>query len=173
MERAAARAVARRDTYRGSGAWTAAPVDLVADALAAFPDRVALVDRRTTLTYAEVDDAVGRAATALHRLGVDPGDSVLLAIGNTVDAVVAIHATWRAGAVALLAGTSSGSAFVADVLAQSSPRVALAPREWIDAPGWHALENLGAGDAVESFPARDPDDPAMVFFTSGATSCPR
>jgi predicted kinase len=44
MERAAARAVARRDAYRASGAWTAAPVDLVADALAAYPDRVALVD---------------------------------------------------------------------------------------------------------------------------------
>jgi acyl-CoA synthetase (AMP-forming)/AMP-acid ligase II len=180
MQRARERALARRDAYRSRGSWSAAPIDLVADAVTEFADRVALVDRRTTLTYAELDHAVGQAATALHTWGVEPGDSVLLVVGNTADAVVAIHATWRAGAVALLAGTSSGSTFVADVLAQASTRVALAPGEWIAstgdavAPGgWRPIEALLGDEALPTFPPRDADAPATVFFTSGTTSRPK
>jgi acyl-CoA synthetase (AMP-forming)/AMP-acid ligase II len=174
MDRAADRATARQAAYRASGDWSTEPQDLIASAVTRFPDRVALVDRRTTLTYAELDTAVSRAATTLAGWGVEPGDSVLLVVGNTVDAVVAIHATWRAGAVALLAATGSGSAFVVDVLEQCTPRVVLAPADWIESPDWRPLASLAHGDdAGESFPPRDPDEPAMVFFTSGTTSRPK
>src|SRR5690606_17746237 len=68
------------------------------------PDRPALIARSQTrpeqrLTYAELADAVTRAAAGLRRLGVRPGDRVVGYLPNCVEAVVGFLASAAIGAV--------------------------------------------------------------------------
>ncbi|MCZ2815957.1 long-chain-fatty-acid--CoA ligase [Modestobacter sp. VKM Ac-2984] len=73
--------------------------DLLTAAAQRFPDRPALEFFGATTSYAELRDAVARAATVLHDLGVRPGDRVALVLPNCPQHVVAFNAVLRLGAV--------------------------------------------------------------------------
>ena len=75
--------------------------DLVAAAATARPDHPAFLHAGRTLTWAEVDAAVDRAADGLLALGLAPGDRVGLHLGNTLDFPVAYFGVLRAGLVAV------------------------------------------------------------------------
>ena len=70
-------------------------------AVARFPDRVALDFLGATTTYAQLGDQVARAAEALRRIGVQPGDRVALILPNCPQHVVAFYAVLRLGAIAV------------------------------------------------------------------------
>ena len=73
--------------------------DLLTAAAQRFPDRPALEFFGAATSYAELRDAVARAATVLHDLGVRPGDRVALVLPNCPQHVVAFNAVLRLGAV--------------------------------------------------------------------------
>ncbi|MCZ2839372.1 long-chain-fatty-acid--CoA ligase [Modestobacter sp. VKM Ac-2985] len=73
--------------------------DLLTSAAQRFPDRPALEFFGATTSYAELRDAVARAATVLRDLGVRPGDRVALVLPNCPQHVVAFNAVLRLGAV--------------------------------------------------------------------------
>lgn len=73
--------------------------DLLTSAAQRFPDRPALEFFGATTSYAELRDAVARAATGLRDLGVRPGDRVALVLPNCPQHVVAFNAVLRLGAV--------------------------------------------------------------------------
>jgi amino acid adenylation domain-containing protein len=62
------------------------------------PEHPAVVDRATTLTYAQLDDQAARAAAVLAGLGVSRGDRVALWLDKSVAAVAAIYGVLRLGA---------------------------------------------------------------------------
>lgn len=66
---------------------------------AAFPDRVAIVDRDRELVWSEVDQAVERTARRLITAGVVPGQSVLIMSENCAEFLILCFAVWRAGGV--------------------------------------------------------------------------
>ena len=68
-------------------------------AVARFPERVALDFLGATTTYAQLSDQVSRAAEALRRTGVGPGDRVALILPNCPQHVVAFYAVLRLGAI--------------------------------------------------------------------------
>ncbi len=74
-------------------------VDLFAEAVRTHPDRVALDFLGGTLTYAEAWQGIGRAAGALHAIGVRAGDRVAIVMPNCTDHVIAFYAVLRLGAV--------------------------------------------------------------------------
>lgn len=63
------------------------------------PERAALIYLGTRFTYGELSDLVARFATALHRLGVTPGDRVMLYLSNTPQWVIANLAVLKIGGV--------------------------------------------------------------------------
>src|SRR5437660_149568 len=77
----------------------AGPAQSVAEVLtpivASRPDAIALVGRHGRYTYAELDTEVGRAAAALTKCGIAPGDRVAVCLPNDVDAVIAFLAIMR------------------------------------------------------------------------------
>ena len=66
-----------------------------------FPDKVAFADASKTLTYRELDRAVGNLATQLRARGVSGGTTVALWLPNSVDWVVTCLATVRAGGISV------------------------------------------------------------------------
>ena len=76
--------------------------DLVTRAAAEAPDRAALVEAAgRALTWAELEDEVGRLATGLGAAGIVAGHRVLLALGNRLEFVTTYLAILRAQAVAV------------------------------------------------------------------------
>jgi long-chain acyl-CoA synthetase len=87
---------------------------LLDDAAQDFPESVALSFGRRRLTYRELLDQSDRLATGLTRLGVEPGDTVGLALGRTPQAVVTLFAAWRMhAAVGLVAPAVDAEAVAA------------------------------------------------------------
>ena len=66
---------------------------------ARLPGKVALVVGGQRLTYSQIDDMANRLAHALISQGVKRGDRVATYLPNTVEAVVGIFATLKAGGV--------------------------------------------------------------------------
>ena len=64
-----------------------------------YPDKVALVHGNERLTYREIDREANRLAHALIEAGVKRGDRVVTFVPNSVEAVLSIFATLKAGAV--------------------------------------------------------------------------
>jgi len=64
-----------------------------------FPDKVAVVDGDVSLTFAEFDELVDRAAAALRDNGFTPGDRIALLAHNCWQYAVLAFATARAGVV--------------------------------------------------------------------------
>jgi non-ribosomal peptide synthetase component F len=73
--------------------------DLLARAAEGRPGAVALVDGDARLIYSEIATASSRLAATLVRHGVGPGDRVGLLVPTQAEAVVAVHAVLKAGAV--------------------------------------------------------------------------
>ena len=72
---------------------------LLDNAASALPHGVALVFLGNRLTYTELRDQVDRFASALRELGVRKGDRVALVLPNCPQAVIALFAALRIGAV--------------------------------------------------------------------------
>ncbi|EJO89610.1 AMP-dependent synthetase and ligase [Mycobacterium colombiense CECT 3035] len=145
------------------------------------PDRVAVIDRGSELTYSELDKRVDSVAHAMVDAGVAPGSALVLVVGNDVDSVVSIHAALRVDAVVLLVPRNAGATQIADILTCTGAQYGAAPNwakiaepelarscRWID---------CGADDRTATDrpvrPVRPADEPCFVLYTSGTTSRPK
>jgi acyl-CoA synthetase (AMP-forming)/AMP-acid ligase II len=72
---------------------------LLTRAAATHPGNTAIRLDQLSLTYAELDEAVGRAAERLRARGVGPGDRVGLMLPNVPEFAVLYYAVLRIGAV--------------------------------------------------------------------------
>jgi acyl-CoA synthetase (AMP-forming)/AMP-acid ligase II len=178
-----ARVALRAPRFRAAGEWRTEAIDLVRDAAGRAPDRVAVAERGRALTYAELDGAVNAGVAALRHAGVSGADAVFVLTANDLASVVAIHAVLRLGALVMVAPTSAGDAQVRDIVAATEPSLVLAPASLLpdahdgDRSGtrWLLTDAIGVAEPVPDAPAsdRDPDEPAVVIFTSGTTSRPK
>ncbi|GAA0459622.1 AMP-binding protein [Paractinoplanes deccanensis] len=163
------------------------------------PDRPALVCPRHRLTHADLVAAAGRLAGVYRKLGVRRGDRVVCSVGNRCEYPVAMTAAWSLGAVHVAAdhratvpeldaviGKTGASTLIYEpgdermspyatpaALRRRHPdlRVVvvtghLAPAELAR---W-TVDDRGEPDPGDG-PA--PDDPAVVFISSGTTGAPK
>ncbi|GAA5040026.1 2,3-dihydroxybenzoate-AMP ligase [Thermocatellispora tengchongensis] len=86
--------------YRAAGYWTGDTFGgLLAGWARRYGPRTALVDGPRRWTYAELDAEVGRLCAGLRRIGVKPGDRVVLQLPNGAAFVCLWFALQRLGAV--------------------------------------------------------------------------
>ncbi|MGZ4448269.1 MAG: class I adenylate-forming enzyme family protein [Nocardioides sp.] len=101
--------------------------DLVADAAAASPERLALVEAGgrggRSLTWAALEDEVSRVATGLGAAGVVAGHRVLLAMGNRLEFVTTYLGVLRAQVVAVPVNPRATAGEVARMIADSGARM--------------------------------------------------
>ncbi len=152
------------------------------------PDRVFVRTRSAELTYRECAQRVERTVGQLHGLGVGPGDTVALLMGNSCDQVVLWFALNRLGALHAPVNTALDGALLAHALRTAGARLVVADEGLVgrvtDVVEAHRLDArvLLHADvaAVEPQPAtrakaafgREQPDPlsvATLLFTSGTT----
>jgi len=116
--------------------------------------------------------------------GVRRGDVVMTLVGNRIEWVLSLLACWRMGAVALPCSTQLRRHDLELRVAASDPKLCLGEEELLaELPGGVAtmsMDEVAAildEDRAQATPAAvermDPEDPALVVFTSGTTGEPR
>ncbi|WP_051551481.1 class I adenylate-forming enzyme family protein [Nocardioides sp. URHA0020] len=98
--------------------------ELATLAAAESPDRLAVVEAGgRSLTWAELDDEVGRIATGLAASGIIGGHRVLIAIGNRLEFVTTYLGVLRAQAVAVPVNPLARPGELARMIADSGSRM--------------------------------------------------
>src|SRR3954447_6380204 len=84
----------------------------------------------TDLTYGWLKDRSERAAAALARLGVKPGDRVATLMGKSAELVAVLLGIWRLGAVHVPLFTAFATPAIEVRLRSSGASVVVADRSW-------------------------------------------
>ncbi|MBE7201388.1 MAG: AMP-binding protein [Parafilimonas terrae] len=150
------------------------------------PDKTALIlvgdGMEARLTFAEVDRAVRGIGAGLLRLGLKPGDRVMIRMGNDADYALLHFGAMAAGLVSLPSSPqltegeaaflleNSGAAAVAVAGGTTVDPLALGGRLLLDAEAIAALKD---GEPLADYADTAADDPAMLIYTSGTTSRPK
>jgi acetyl-CoA synthetase len=156
------------------------------DVLGAFPAaRTAMVTveasgARREWGFGEVSARSAGLAGALEARGVGRGDVVMTLIGNRAEWVLAMLACFRIGAVALPCNTQLRRPDLAHRVAVADPVIALGEDrllaelpdgvDYLDLGEIQAILDEERPQAPPAVPADlDPEDPALIVFTSGTT----
>jgi long-chain acyl-CoA synthetase len=159
------------------------------------PTRPAAVYDGGQLTYSELDQASDRLAAALAAAGVAPGERVALQLPNIPQFLISYFGILKAGAVvvplnvmlrapevAFHLGDSGAVVLItwAGVLAEAAKGAEAAGLDQVYAVG-HADETGGAvpferlldAAPLREMVARQPEDTAVIVYTSGTTGRPK
>ncbi|HEX4865826.1 MAG TPA: AMP-binding protein [Acidimicrobiales bacterium] len=164
--------------------------DVLEGPLRDSPGHPAVVTRRATLTYAELNDLADRAAGALHGFGIRPGDRVAASMPNDLDIVAAFHGAMRLGAVWVGINRALAAPEKLFMLDDCGPKLYLVDDTEDPGDGFAELRakldgrvniaGVGAwrdGVATSSgrpdLPSPDPSAPAGIAYTSGTTGFPK
>ena len=148
-------------------------------AVAAVPQKTALVGACGRLTYAQLADEVNRAAKALDSLGVRPGDRAAVSLPNDIDVAVALMGIWARGAVFVGVHTVLAPPEKRYLIDDCEPTLYLTadPTEDVGAPRTIHLgewrSKVASSDPIEPFPEVDPLAVAAIAYTSGTTGNPK
>ena len=120
---------------------------MLREAAAADPDRIAVAYRDQGTTYGELRRQVSAVGAGMRRHGVADGDTVLLLVPNCPEFVVAYFATAGIRAKVYAADPQAGESELERCLRDAAPRLIVTDR--LRAPVLHRLQRrLGAGTAV-------------------------
>ena len=148
-------------------------------AVAAVPDKTAIVGASSRLTYRELADEVSKAATVLDGLGLRAGDRVAVSLPNDIDVVVALLGTWARGAVFVGVHTVLAPPEKRYLIDDCQPSLYLTTdfSEGAGAPQVIGLDHwrsrVTSADPLDPFPEVDPLAVAAIAYTSGTTGNPK
>ncbi len=166
------------------------------DAAARNPDRPALVFKDSRVSFSDLQRRVSQCASALTRLGLKPGERVIIMIPMSPELYIALLGVIRCGAVAVFVDSwipmrqiAAFSAFAEPsgfigipkshllrllnpTLARIRISVSTGPVA-LGIPARHTLRTIAAMPADVGPTAVLPDDPALITFTSGSSGIPK
>ena len=171
------------------------PLEFRRRARALYPDREAVIDGATRLTYEEFFGRCDRWSAALRRLGVAKGDRVAYLSPNTHTHLEAYYAVPQLGAVVVPINFRLKPTEIAYIVQHSGASVVCAHPDYFDAvdairdecpdarhvvalegarDGWLPYEELLTAELGDFDPAPiDESDLLTINYTSGTTSQPK
>ncbi|MGJ6960526.1 (2,3-dihydroxybenzoyl)adenylate synthase [Streptosporangium sp. G11] len=183
--------------YRREGLWRGERLgDLPRSWAHAFGDGTALVSGELRLSYRDLENRVDRMAAGFHRLGVEPGDRIVLQLPNVPEFVIVAFALFRVGAkpvfslashraneIRHLCELSGASGYVVPGVYRGFDHTALALRMRDEVPSLRRIFVLGdvSGTAdetviplarVEANPAASPDPDASSDLAADPDASP-
>ncbi|NNG37341.1 non-ribosomal peptide synthetase [Nakamurella aerolata] len=137
------------------------------------PTAVAVRDTDSALSYQDLVQRAARLAGALQRVGVVPGEHVVVATGRTVDMVVAAVAVMASGGVYTPVDVSATQR-AAEIAADAQARVMLTDRPALAADlGLQPVPIELGVDPAGSPSWQTPHRRAYLLYTSGSTGTPK
>lgn len=145
------------------------------------PDKTALFRGNATISYRELDASSTALAQWFLDQGLRPGERVAIHWSNSVEVVQLLFALFKAGLVAVTVNVRLKPPEIGYILEHSEARIcfseaALAPlarQAGARCPIRSELPALGVASASTKLPTINPDDPAIVLYTSGTTARPK
>ncbi|NJC70661.1 amino acid adenylation domain-containing protein [Planosporangium thailandense] len=179
----------RRSVESSAGETGTTITDLFAEEAAAHPDRVAVVDGDSALTYRDLNARANQLAHHLIDQGVGPEQVVALALPRSAELIVAVLAVLKAGAAYLPLDSAYPAERIAFMIADAQPS-ALVTLGRDDLPAGLAgvpVVDLGDEEVVHRlrrYPTGDPtgldrtrrlrpENAAYIIYTSGSTGKPK
>jgi acyl-CoA synthetase (AMP-forming)/AMP-acid ligase II len=158
----------------------------------AFPDRVAIVEAKRRITFAELDRAAARAARDLSNLGLSHGMRALVFCPMSIDLYTCVIGMFRLGVTAVFVDPSVGASTLAACVARVRPDAFVAvPRAHLlrllspalrririraaiggGIPGIPGIGRRTSG-ATRDVESCDETTAAIITFTSGTTGPPK
>ncbi|MEL6646829.1 MAG: class I adenylate-forming enzyme family protein [Pseudomonadota bacterium] len=145
-------------------------------------DKVALavltMGRADRWSFARLKAAVQGTATGFLQAGLEPGDRVLLRLGNSVDYPIAYLGAITAGLVAIPTSPQLTAREVEGIIALTAPKLILRASDVACPPTDILMLDLDRVQAMQSllpapFHFADPERPGYIVFTSGTSGTPR
>ncbi|MGH8739304.1 MAG: acyl-CoA synthetase [Burkholderiales bacterium] len=139
------------------------------------PERPALaVGRQPVRTYRAMARRVARLACGLkHKLALEKGDRVALAMKNCPEFYEVLFACWHAGLTAVPMNAKLHPKEFAYILDNSGAKACFVTADLASAiPSGLLLEDSLLLEEAAPVPVR-PEDPAWLFYTSGTTGVPK
>jgi long-chain acyl-CoA synthetase len=148
-------------------------------------DRTAIRQEGVALTYAGLERATALVAGMLESRGIQPGDRVGVMLPNVAYFPICYFGALRAGAAIVPMNMLLKEREVAYYMADSGARVLFVWHQFADAAraGAHdtevievapeAFDALLAGSDPSGTVEREPDDTAVILYTSGTTGRPK
>lgn len=189
------------DRHTSASYWVNRTItDYLDEHAAATPDKIAFVDARREISYAELRRQVDRCALGLLELGVQPGDVVSFQLPNWIEWIVVHFAASRIDAISNPLIPIYREREVGFMVGLARSKVVVVPRSFRGfdypamykavRPGLPALEHvLVVGESFDEFMATpweqrrdpatlaslrpDPNDVTLLIFTSGTTGEPK
>jgi long-chain acyl-CoA synthetase len=131
-------------------------------------------------TVAEFRDAASRLAATISGAGVQRGSAVAAIVGGGPDPLIAMYASWLAGAVYMPCNARLTDSEIRQMLDEVPPAVLIGPAARLDSLDVKAGRVVGNGDLewVATAPAvqtglRYDSDVALIMRTSGTTGRPK
>jgi len=170
------------------GRWGFSPAAAYAAGAARDPQRIAVIDERESVTYAEIDRRSTSVAHALADRGVHVGDSVALLARNSAAFVVAQAAISKLGADTLYLNTGFAGPQLGDVLQAEGASAIVVDHEFVplldevakDLPHLIGFSDEKPSDTIdaigrETTPELPPPgrDGRHIILTSGTTGRPK
>ncbi|MGI8331203.1 long-chain-fatty-acid--CoA ligase [Actinomadura scrupuli] len=164
--------------------------DILRRRAAATPGLPAVIEPGRTTTFGELDARASRVARALLADGVGAGDRVAYIGANAASFLEVLYGTAKIGAIATAVNNRLATGEVAQILADAEPSVlvlgsgdgglreAAGPRTRVVTldgdPGTTSYGSWldGHGD-TDPGAEPDPEDTAVIFYTSGTTGLPK
>lgn len=173
--------------------------DFLDEYAAATPDKVAFVDSRREITFAELKVEVDTVARGLRAKGVGSGDVVSFQLPNWIEWSVVHYAATRIGAISNPLIPIYREREVGFMVGLARSKVVVVPQEFrgfdypsmfarladvwdfephivvVGGESWDALKAVGASGPSGELPALrpDPNDVTLLIFTSGTTGEPK
>lgn len=146
--------------------------------VAAYPQRPALSDGNTSLSYAELDGFAERLAERFLAAGLPSGGVLALALPRSIELIGAMLASWKIGAAYLCLDPALPAARRLHMLGDSGTALVVGQGPAPEELGNCQWLNLDAPDALPAAPRRalwavHPAQPAYLIYTSGSTGAPK
>ncbi|MEU3010201.1 class I adenylate-forming enzyme family protein [Nocardia asteroides] len=156
--------------------------------------RIAVLDGSTARTFSELAADVEVVATGLRAIGISPGDRVIVSVSTGLKGIAVLYALSQIGAVSVPINEYWTPVEVESVIRRSDAvyavsdsrlgepgqplPVALGMVDLLRRPGFGVIDDSleirwQRPDSRHETRASNPEDTAMLLFTSGSTSTPK
>ncbi|NIL78735.1 non-ribosomal peptide synthetase [Rhodococcus sp. B10] len=162
---------------------------ILADTVAAHPDRIAVTYEGTEITYRELDARSNALAHRLVRHGAKPETFVALAIPRSIESVLAMWAVVKTGAAFVPIDPKLPAERIERMLDDCGARIGVIADQQLDQSGslrrlrsrpafnapmtWIDATDTACSTTPVDVPAPHLDNLAYMIFTSGSTGTPK